>query len=322
MSKELSLFASDARIPAYLIDNGASATTAALAGGSDSRRISIKGSVFRMIVGGQELAVNEDRSMNFIVVGAAPTFARTFYDGEYVDGVDSSPVCWSDDGVSPAGKAPEPQAKSCATCPQNIKGSGKNNSRACRYSARLAVVLDGDIEGGVYGINIPATSIFGEGAGRYSSLQEYARKLAGFKIAIERVITEFKFDVKSPVPKLLFQAVRPITKEELEVVNRLVESSEVADHIGPRSFDMKRQDRSVEGTPFADDADDEVEAPPAKTAKATRAAKPAPVVEESEEELDAIFAEPTKRTKPAAAAKPQDDSEDELKSLIDDWADD
>mgnify|MGYP003340304498 CR=1 FL=1 len=71
-------------IPAHLKNAQLDDATKALMGGNVStgtsfKRISIKAGVFRMIVDGKEIAKNEDRSMNIIVVGAAPREARTFY---------------------------------------------------------------------------------------------------------------------------------------------------------------------------------------------------------------------------------------------------
>jgi hypothetical protein len=52
MSGELSLFKGS--LPEYLKNRSLSATTRALMGASQNKRISIKGGVFRMMVGGQE----------------------------------------------------------------------------------------------------------------------------------------------------------------------------------------------------------------------------------------------------------------------------
>jgi hypothetical protein len=138
-------------LPAHLQQlDGVDETTKALMGSSGGiKRISIEGGVWRMMVNGNEVARNEDRSMNVVIVAAAQKVSRTFYAGVYKKGVASAPDCWSADGEVPDAKAKAPQAKTCAECPQNIKGSGQGDSRACRFSQRLAVVLENDINGDI-----------------------------------------------------------------------------------------------------------------------------------------------------------------------------
>jgi hypothetical protein len=80
--------------------------TKMLAGGAGGKQISIKGGVWRMIVGGEEVAKNEDRAMNFIVVGVGANTNRTFYKGKYEEGKTVDPTCWSEDGKTPDAEVP------------------------------------------------------------------------------------------------------------------------------------------------------------------------------------------------------------------------
>jgi len=159
----------DTGLPSYLKELELDDVTKSLMGGGGGgmKRISIKGGVWRMMGNGKEIAKNEDRSMNVVIVNAAPKVSRTFYMGTYKEGEVSSPDCWSADGDLPDAKAQNPQAKRCVDCPQNVKGSGQGDSRACRFSQRLAVVLANDIKGDVFQLTLPGQSIFGEGAGRH-----------------------------------------------------------------------------------------------------------------------------------------------------------
>jgi hypothetical protein len=211
---EMTLFKSGAALPDYLREV-ADDFTKSLAGTSGGKTISIKGGVFRMIVGGEEIAKNEDRAMSIVVVNAAPAVGRTYYAGAYEEGQVTSPACWSADGKAPDPTAEKPQSSSCATCPQNIKGSGQGDSRACRFSRRVAVVLEGDISGNVYRLQLPATSIFGEAKGDRMPLNAYAKFLAGHGVPMSGIVTEARFDTEAAVPVLKFRAVRPLSKEEL-----------------------------------------------------------------------------------------------------------
>ena len=181
------------------------------------KRISTKGGVFRLIAGGKEVAAIDDRHLDVIIVQAAPKISRTYYSGTYEEGSASAPNCWSADGEKPDASVEEPQCSNCASCPQNAKGSGQGDSRACRFSQRLAVVLANDMSGDVMQLNLAATSIFGKEDGDKRPLQAYARYLAAQNISPEMLVTRLKFDTKAAVPKLFFQPVRWLDDTEYSV---------------------------------------------------------------------------------------------------------
>jgi len=209
----ISLFKSGSVIPDYLRD-GSDATTKDIAGASGGKSISIKGGVWRMIVGGEEVAKNEDRSMNLVIVASGKGVTRTFYAEKYEEGKDIKPACWSAEGVVPNEEVPNPQSKSCTTCPQNIEGSGDGKARACRFSKRLAVALENDISGNIYRLSVPAKSYFGKADGEKMPLQAFGKFLGGHGIPITGIVTEARFDTAEAVPVLKFRAVRPLTQEE------------------------------------------------------------------------------------------------------------
>jgi hypothetical protein len=213
----ISLFQNSNQLPAHLLRGELSETTKSLMGGGSNKRISIEGGAFRMLVGGQEVSVIDDRFLNIIVVRAADHNSRTFYEGTYVKGAKAKPSCWSDDSVTPHEDVKAPQSAKCQTCPQNIKGSGANaDSRACRYQRRLAVVLENDVQGDIYAMSIPAASLFDQGEGRKMGLQQYARFLGGHGVDVNAVVTEMRFDTNATAPKLTFSAVRPLEEGEYE----------------------------------------------------------------------------------------------------------
>jgi hypothetical protein len=211
----MTLFKSGSVIPDYLRE-ASDATTKDIAGSSGGKQISIKGGVWRMVVGGEEVAKNEERAMNIVVISAGKGVSRTFYADKYEEGKDIKPACWSAEGVVPNEEVPEPQSKTCATCPQNIEGSGDGKSRACRYSKRLAVTLENDISGNIYRLSVPAKSYFGKADGDKMPLQAYGKFLSGHGIPITGVVTEARFDTAEAVPVLKFRAVRPLERSEWE----------------------------------------------------------------------------------------------------------
>ena len=215
MSNELAML--DGGLPSYLKEVDLDETTKALMGGGGGgmKRISIKGGVWRMMVNGKEIAKNEDRSMNVVVVAASPKVSRTFYLKNYSEGSEpTAPDCWSADGDFPDAKATMPQAKRCMDCDKNMKGSGQGDSRACRFSQRLAVALANDLKGDVFQLTLPAASIFGAGEPGKWPLQTYAKMIGSKGIPITAVVTEMRFDTDSATPKLTFKPVKVLEAAE------------------------------------------------------------------------------------------------------------
>jgi len=217
---EMTLF--KGALPAYLKGEMDDATNALAGGDLGARRISIKGGVFREFVGGKEYRVSEERFMNVVIVKAAPSISRVFYAGSYVEGEAAAPACWSADNQRPAPEVKEKQAANCLSCPQNVKGSGQGDARACKYQQRLALVIEGGQD--VYQLVLPATSVFGDGEKGKLPLQAYARHLKNNGTPITGVITEMRFDTSSPTPKLTFKPIRVVTEEEFEVVKQAKDS--------------------------------------------------------------------------------------------------
>ena len=279
MSTEVGFLGS--KVPAYIKNLEMDATTKALAGsGGSNRRISIEGGVFRKIVNGEEMAVSDERGMNIVVVAAAPSVNRQYYEGQYVKGKATPPTCWSADGKAPSKDAEKPQHATCDNCPQNIAGSGQGESRACRFQQRLAVVLEGEIDGPVYQLALPATSLFGKGEANNTKLplQAYARYLAQNGTPITAVVTEMRFDTNAATPKLTFKAVRHLSEEEYGTVQ---EQSSSSDAVHAITLDVFKQDTKGKAKEVVEE---EAPAPAAKKPFGKAAAKAAaPVVEEAEE---------------------------------------
>jgi len=189
-------------------------------GGGGSKRISIKGGVFRKYVGGKEVAAVEDRHMNVIFVKMSPTPSRTYYTGAYKEGERISPSCWSSDSKSPDPEVKNPQSSSCDSCPMSIKGSGQGGSgAACRLSWRTAVVLPSDPNGDVMQLVLPATSAFAkEDSGKWG-FRPYCQYLANNNISAKHVVTKMQFDTKSPVPKVMFSPVAAVDDVTLPVLD-------------------------------------------------------------------------------------------------------
>jgi hypothetical protein len=240
-----------------------------------------------MLVDGKEIAQNEDRAMNIVIVAANPHVSRSYYEGTYEEGKNVAPTCWSNDGITPDTKVDEPQASKCANCPQNIAGSGQGNGRACRYSQRLAVTLENDLQGDVYQLTLPAQSIFGNLENGKMPLQAYAKFLGGHGLPVTAVVTEMRFDTASATPKLTFKAVRPLEEDEMVTCQ---EKGQSADAKAATASTVAQTD--------------------GVKAKAIEAPAPKAVPKVEAEEAPEV--EPVKRPKKAA---PKD-----VDAILDDWA--
>lgn len=190
-------------------------------GGGSMRRISFKGSRFRELVGGEQVNVNSSGSINVVVLDAAKV-SRTYYAGVYDPENPAPPACWSSDTQAPAPDVPAEtrQASRCADCPMNVRGSGQGETRACRFSQRIAVALEGQYDK-VYQVQLSATSVFGEAKNGNMPMQAYARYLKAHNAPIQAVVTTMHFDENSDVPKLFFKAARPLDDSELKEVVEL-----------------------------------------------------------------------------------------------------
>jgi hypothetical protein len=206
----------------------------------------------------------------------------------------------------------------------NIKGSGKGDSRACRFQQRVVVILpnaDSEfVSDAPYLLSIPATSLFGDNKEKMS-MQNYVRRLHAHQTPLAAVVTEMRFDTDSSTPRLFFKPIRPLDEEELSIVARMQLDREVE---GLLTMDYKPQDGNTSAkTPAAalfsdskdDDDDDEVEEAPAPKKKAKPT--PPPVEEDDEEEEEAPA--PKVKTKKATPAEPSPAVD--ISDIMSDWDD-
>jgi len=252
--------------------------------GGGGKRISIKGNKFRLFVDGEQVSVSKDDHLNIVVVNVAP-ISRTYYEGTYDPNNTSAPTCWSADTKTPSPDVPADQRKAsrCTDCPMNVKGSGQGDSRACRYNQRLAITLEGKPDE-VYQLQLPATSLFGDGKNGKMPMQAYAKFLDAHNTSIIAVMTQMSLDENSETPKLFFKAVRPLTEEELHeaVVAKDTEEAIKAITLTVSQTDGGKKKDSAAGTKSYNpakekiivDDEDEVEEPKKVEARKTSAPPP------------------------------------------------
>ena len=254
---------------------------------------------FKKIVNGEQVGNAIRGEFNAIVVGMLTNVSRIYYKEKFDPNKEATlPNCWSNNGDKPEAGASDPQHGNCADCPRNIKGSGENGGKACRYQRRVSLMLEGDESGTVYQFNIPAKSLFGKGTGNIHPFESYVKFLVNNGMSPDLVVTNISFDSNAETMELVFSPVREVSDAEYALVLAAQERPETEMYTKLTAA----QTDGVSKTPKLD--------------------KPAPVVTRSEEPEEEEVAEPVKRTKKKEEEAPAAESEDPLASIIDEWGSD
>lgn len=273
-----------------------------------SKRISIRNNIFRLMVNGKEIDKSDERHIDVVIVNASPSVHRMYFAGEYKPGMKlSPPACWTSDSIKPDSEVSNPQSTTCAECEQNIKGSGANGTKACRFSRRIAVVRADDLSGDVFQLTLPSQSIFGNGSAERRPLHEYTDYVRANNQNLMSVVSRMSFDPDSSSTKVGFKPIRILDDEEYAVCSEK-SSSDDAKRAITLTVNINK--------------DDEDSAVPQPTV--VPKPKPAPVDAFTAAEEDNI-PEPTKRaepkveTKPKAPAPKPEVGDVSLDDLVEDW---
>lgn len=201
-------------VPDYLkkfMDQGTSKDADSMASASVSvPRISLKGKKFQFINGDDESKKTDD--INIIILGVDPEGGRmikTFYANGYNPNDTSPPDCSSSTGVAPDAWVQNPISSSCSNCQKNVFGSATSPSgkktKACRDAKRLWVVKVDDVEGVVFGLNVPVTSL--------KAMAEYGKEIRNAGIPLSAVVTRIYMDDESEFPQIHFERVGFLNEE-------------------------------------------------------------------------------------------------------------
>jgi hypothetical protein len=276
-----------------------------LAATNNMRRIATNtNGTFKRMINGEQIGNAIRGEFNAIIVDALPKVSRTFYAGKYDPNAKATlPDCWSNLGDKPEASASNKQHSNCADCPQNVKGSGDNGGRACRFQRRIAILIAGDPTGEVYQFNVPAKSLFGKGNGNVHPFESYVKYLLGNGESPDTVVTNISYDLNADSMELLFTPLRGISDEEYALV--------VAAQADPET--KKYVQLTVAAT-------DGVKAAPKQEEPKAVAA---PVVTRSEEPDDEDEApiEPVKRSAKATTVEEAPAATGDLASIVSAWGD-
>ena len=219
-------------LPEFLQTAGVSDLTRQLAGRTGVKRIVPKNGIFRKTVGGEEMGKVKG-NVNAVIVNASPAVGRIYYAKQWSpDAEPTAPDCFSNDGRAPDAGSANPQAERCDTCQQNVKGSGQGNSKACRYSRRIALVLEEDfgtsLEGSVYQMNLASKSLFGDSVGDNThTFENYSKYLSNNGKSLDYVITQISFNEDNDNQSVLFTPTKYINKTQYAVTSKVASTPEV-----------------------------------------------------------------------------------------------
>lgn len=214
-------------------------------------QLSYRGKTWRRVVEGEETALTRQNTegdvepipiVNLVILDHNKNRSRAYYEGAFEEGKNSSPKCYSGDGIAPDASVKEPCAATCATCPNAVKGSkitenGKQ-STLCSPFKRIAVVPSSNIgQHPAMLLRLAQTSVWDKDNGENESKGWYAydqymdmlrARGAKHTAAVE---TRVKFDLRMAYPKLLFSAARWLNPDEATAAKALIaeKEKEIAD---------------------------------------------------------------------------------------------
>ncbi len=165
-------------------------------------------------------------SVEVVILKANAQLSKTWYENGWDENSNAPPDCASANGIVPDQGVPKKQSNVCATCPRNAWGSAANGGKgkACGDHRRMAIVPLTDLRnesfGGALLLRCPAASLQDLAAfnQRYHQMG-YPYFSMGIKIS---------FDPAESFPKFKFDAIRPLTEAEAQIVLAMRDSPEVA----------------------------------------------------------------------------------------------
>lgn len=195
--------------------------------------------------------------LKVIVLKAKPGIEKAWYAETYVPGQEAqAPDCSSEDGINPLAASPLKQCASCASCPQNVYGSGTkadgtpSGGKACGDKKVLAVFAVGF---GVFRFAVPPASLTGKrSSGLGMSWDMYCRQLNTKGLPLPAVITTISFDQGDTDYKLNFNFDGVLAEAQLSKIIPMIEAPEVQEIVVSRNTQValpyKPADAQVEDT--------------------------------------------------------------------------
>ena len=201
--------------------------------------------------------------VDVVIFDASPHPNRMFFAGPYEQDSSSPPDCFSDNGTGASTQARNPQAPTCAACPQAKWGSRVTQQGtevpACQTGKKLAVLILGDPSGIAYEFRVPPGSFSGQPAQdpMEGGWTWYVKAMKGYGKELFDVVTRITF-VPNTMGVMVFKPVA-VVEGNADLVNKINDawtkdvSSELIGAkdrpIDPASFGAEQKAVNVEATP-------------------------------------------------------------------------
>lgn len=289
------------QLPAHLRNRQGKTADLTQGVGPGFARLSVKGKIWAVVRGDERQVIMNPKDpespasyVGVVIVAASPNLSRTYFKKGFEEGVAAvQPDCSSVDGIKPDPGVPDPQSKTCATCPHAVYGTGQNGKGfRCANHRRLVVAKPGEYEeGSAMLLNVPGGSL--------KNLRGFASELDARKVDYDMVLTKLTFDPEEATPKLRFTPVGFLPEDHYQQVQELAKTPTVQAILGSAEAEAMGTD----DTSASDEADEEDEKKAAaEKAKADKAAK-AKAAKAKKNAEEKAAAEKAEAEKKAAAEK-------------------
>lgn len=180
------------QLPTYLQQlqpSGLAARAAEGIGSALPPHISIRGNAFTLVDAAGNKQTAQTTFLDVCIADISDVMCKQFYENDWSPDSDEPPACWSANGVAPSVEAIKPQSATCATCPQNVRGSDVSRLsnkpiKACRDEKWLAVLVPG----------VPMPLQLKLTPGSFTNFRGYVEMFKGKPIDMCHVFTRLQFE--------------------------------------------------------------------------------------------------------------------------------
>ena len=199
--------------------------------------IKLNGTRFQAIEGDDEfnLPVLE---LPIVVMRAAPALRKKYFVTKFNPN-STEPAkmadCFSDDGVAPHVLSSTAQSKTCASCPHNAFGSGRDqegkptNGKACSDNKQLAVFSRAPAQAGaannVFGLRLPPASL--------KSFAQYVKGLTAKRVPLPAALTIVGFDENFSFPVLTFRFGGLLDEAQYAAISKMAHGEQAETILAP-----------------------------------------------------------------------------------------
>ena len=158
-------------------------------GSSLPPHISIQGNQFALIDATGAAHEIETTHLDVCIIDRSDVICKSFYAEKWSPDSSDPPACFSMNGIGPSTESSSPQARTCAECPNNVRGSAMSAMsnkpiKACRDEIKLAVIVPG------YDMLFQFTLT----PGSFTNWRSYVQKFKGQQFDIKHVMTRLTFE--------------------------------------------------------------------------------------------------------------------------------